>query len=238
MKLFRMTTLALAVSLALLMVAGCNSASAPVNSNLVTEPTRTDVKKGVSPQADSEVAVIETADFGKIVIELYPNLAPQMVERFKKLIKEGFYDGTAIHRINRESGLLQGGDPLTRDDNPMNDGAGNSTYPDLPGEFSDVPFERGTVGAARRGARPAMAGLPAKTEEQARQTANSQFFITLQREPNFDEDYAVFGRVIEGIGTADIIAGAPVVPGTERPAHKIVITKITLEPRQNYPAGN
>ena len=86
------------------------------------------VKKNVKPEVDAEVAVIEMADpaYGKIVIELYPNLAPKMVERFKQLIKEKFYDGTSFHRIDPELGIVQGGDPLSKDDNPMNDGTGNS----------------------------------------------------------------------------------------------------------------
>jgi cyclophilin family peptidyl-prolyl cis-trans isomerase len=192
------------------------------------------IKKGITPQPDDQVAVIETADFGTIVIELYPNLAPQMVERFKKLIRERFYDGTTFHRINPESGLIQGGDPLSRDDDPTNDGTGDSPYPNVPGEFSDIPFDRGTVGAARRGASPEIAGRPALTEAQARDTANCQFFITLKPQPQFDGDYTVFGQVISGINNADIISGAPVEPGTERPADKIVIKSISLQPRANY----
>ena len=63
-------------------------------------PRRTS-RRPFKPVADSEVAVIETADYGRIVIELYPNIAPQHVERFKRLINEKFYDGTAIHRSIR-----------------------------------------------------------------------------------------------------------------------------------------
>jgi len=112
------------------------------------------VQKGTEPQADTEVAVIETADFGTIVIELYPNLAPQMVERFKKLIHEGFYNGTTFHRLDPELGIIQGGDPLSKDSDPTNDGTGDSPYPNVPGEISDIPFDRGIVGAAiRSGAR-------------------------------------------------------------------------------------
>jgi cyclophilin family peptidyl-prolyl cis-trans isomerase len=183
------------------------------------------VKKGVKPEPDREVAVIET-DYGKIVIELYPNIAPQMVARFKQLAAEGFYNGTTFHRISPQ--LIQGGDPLSKDDEPNNDGTGNSPYPNLPGEFSDITYTRGVVGAARRGASPAFGNQPALTETQAYDTANCQFFITLQTMPQFDRRYTVFGRVIEGLNNAVIIGGAPVVPNTERPADKIIIKSITL----------
>lgn len=219
--------------LVLVFFAACNS-NDPKETDTLSE---TDVKRNVKPAPDSEVAVIETADYGTIVLELYPNLAPQMVAQFKRLVQEGFYNGSAIHRINATAGLLQGGDPLSKDDNPRNDGTGNSPYPDVPAEFSDIPFDRGTLGAARRGAAPSFGGRPGLTEEEARNSSNCQFFITLKREPQFDEEYIVFGSVIEGISNADVIAGAPVVPGTERPAQKIVIKSVTLQPRSKYPAN-
>ncbi|OLE50950.1 MAG: hypothetical protein AUG51_25435 [Acidobacteria bacterium 13_1_20CM_3_53_8] len=182
----------------------------------------------MKPVADTEVAVIDAGDYGKIVIELYPNIAPQMVARFKQLIKEGFYNGTTFHRVNPELGIIQGGDPLSRDNNPNNDGTGDSQYPNVPGEMSDIPYERGIVGAARKGASPMPGG--GMTETQARDTANCQFFITLKRVPDFDRNYTIFGRVIEGIKNAEIIAGAPVDAGTERPNPKIIIKSITLQP--------
>ena len=178
------------------------------------------VKTGVKPQPDSQVAVFETGDYGRIVIELYPNIAPQMVERFKKLIDEHFYDGTAIHRIDPDLGIIQGGDPQTKGSNTAVWGTGNSPYPNVPAEFSDIPYERGTLGAAR-------------TNDI--NTANCQWFITLKKQPAFDKKYTVFGRVIDGINNADVIMHAPTEQGTERPSDKVLIKSVTLQPRTNFP---
>jgi cyclophilin family peptidyl-prolyl cis-trans isomerase len=227
------------VFLPALVLSGCNKTTTAVRDfdNGADTVPRSDVNKGIKPQPDEQVAVIETADYDNIVIELYPNVAPQMVERFKKLIQEGFYNGTAFHRVNAASGLIQGGDPLSKDNDPDNDGTGDSENASVPGEFSDIPFDRGAVGAARRGASPEFAGRAAVTEAQARDTANCQFFITLKREPQFDEDYTVFGRVIDGITNAEIMMRAPVEEGTERPADKIVVKSVTLQPRAKYVAS-
>ena len=184
------------------------------------------VKRGLKPVPDEEVAVVET-DFGRIVIELYPNLAPQMVARFKQLASEGFYNGTTFHRTGPQ--LIQGGDPLSKDDDPRNDGAGNSPYPNLPAELSDVSYVRGMVGAARRGPAPAFGERPALTAKEAYDTGNCQFFITLMPMPQYEGQYTLFGRVVDGLGTADLIAGAPTIPGTEHPADKIIIKSITLK---------
>lgn len=233
-RLVKPTYTAVCCGLALLlMMAGCGNKTATRDSD---SDLNASIKRGVKPQPDAEVAVIEMENpaYGKIVIELYPNIAPKMVERFKQLIKEGFYNGTAFHRISPQLGIIQGGDPLSKDDNPNNDGGGDSPYPDLPAEFSDIPYERGIVGAARQGANPDFD----VTEEQARNTGNCQFYITLKRVQGFDGNYTVFGRVIEGLNNADVIAGAPVMPPTQRrpeasqPFDKIVIKSITLQPRK------
>ena len=191
------------------------------------------VKRGVKPEPDTEAAVIET-DFGRLVIELYPNIAPKMVERFKQLAREGCYNGTAFHRINPTTGVVQGGDPNSKDDDPRNDGAGDSPYPDLEAEFSDIPFDRGIVGAARQGPRPAFGNQPALSEEEAYNTANCQFYITTRRVAGWDEQYTVFGRVIEGMDNVGVISSAPVREGTESPAEKIVLRSVTLQPRANF----
>ena len=198
------------------------------NSNTTSKDTDTEtagakVKSAVKPQPDPEVAVIDTADYGRIVIELYPNIAPQHVERFKKLINEKFFDGTAIHRIDSKLGIIQGGDPLTKGGNSAAWGTGNSPYPNVPAEFSDIPYDRGTLGAAR-------------TSDV--NGANCQWFITLKKQPAFDKKYTVFGKVIDGIKNAEVIMTAPTQPGSERPADKVVIKSVTLQPRSNFPASN
>lgn len=203
------------VVLILFLASACNQNKS--NTNTPNEPA---ARTGVKPVADSQVAVIDTADYGRIVIELYPNIAPRHVERFKKLINEHFYDGTAIHRIDPNLGIIQGGDPLSRGGNQALWGTGNSPYPNVPAEFSDIPYDRGTLGAAR-------------TNDV--NTANCQWFITLKRQPAFDKKYTVFGRVIDGIKNAEIIMTAPTQPGSERPADKVVIKTVTLQPRTNFP---
>lgn len=215
-----------------LLIAGCGTKTATNSSN---SNLGANVKRGVKPVPDAEVAVIEMENpaYGKIVVELYPNIAPKMVERFKLLIKAGFYNGTAFHRIDSQLGIIQGGDPLSKDDNPNNDGAGDSPNPNLPGEFSDVPYERGIVGAARKGENTDPRRGPIMTDAQARETGNCQFFITLKSVPAFDENYTVFGRVIEGMNNADVIAGAPTEPSNpSQPSEKIVVKSITLQPRK------
>jgi cyclophilin family peptidyl-prolyl cis-trans isomerase len=218
-KLTLARPLAALVCLALaLSAAACGGEQKQAEKTFDDEDVGAPVRKGVKPEADAEAAVIET-DYGRIVVELYPNLAPQMVERFKTLARQKFYDGTAIHRIDPELGIIQGGDPNSRDAIPDNDGTGSSGLPNLPAEFSDVPYERGIVGAARA---------------QDVNSANCQFFITLKKQPAFDNRYTVFGRVIEGLGNADVIAGDKVVEGTSRPAVRIMVKSVTLAPRADF----
>ncbi len=194
-----------------------------VNDNTKNSNTNTaEIKKGAAPIADNEIAVIEMEQpvFGPIKMELYSNIAPKMVAQFKELAKEGFYNGTTFHRINRT--VIQGGDPNSKDDNPTNDGAGNSDKPNVPAEFSDIPFENGIVGAARG---------------PDNNSANSQFFIMLKSEPNFNNRYTVFGKVIEGMNNVRTISGVPTGASAsdsrmpERPLDDVKIKQITIQPK-------
>jgi peptidylprolyl isomerase len=186
--------------------------SKPVSKNSAAP----EIKKGVKPVADPEIAVIEmenSAAYGTIKIELYSNIAPKMVAQFKELAEAGVYDGTTFHRINDT--VIQGGDPLSKDDDPTNDGTGHSDKPNVPAEFSDIPYDTGIVGAAR---------------SQSPDSANSQFFIMLKPEPRFDGKYTVFGKVIDGMNNVRTISGVQPKEG-ERPVEPVRIKKITIEPR-------
>lgn len=175
------------------------------------------VKKGVAPIADSEVAVVEMEQpaYGKFTIELYSNIAPEMVKRFKELAQSGFYNGTTFHRIDPALGVVQGGDPLTKDANPANDGTGHSDKPNVKAEFSDIPFDTGSVGAARG---------------QDDDSANSQFFIMTKRQPDFDQRYTIFGKVIDGMNNIRVISGVP-RDGT-RPIDDVKIKSITIQSKR------
>jgi cyclophilin family peptidyl-prolyl cis-trans isomerase len=209
----------------LLAHAACGGETRNSNSAAGAGAANANVKTGVKPEPDAEVAVIEMEDpaYRKIVVELYPNIAPRMVERFKTLAREGFYNGTTFHRVEpptamNPGGVIQGGDPNSKDDDYTNDGGGQSSLPDLQPEYSDVPYEAGTVGAADAG--------PG--------TANSQFFISLGRNAGWDRRYTAFGRVISGMNDARVISGAPTRAGTTNPYPKVIIKTITLQPRASF----
>lgn len=194
-----------------LVITACTDPKTASNKNTAPE-----VKKGVTPVADDEVAVIEMENasaYGTIKIELYSNLAPKAVARFKELAREGVYDGTTFHRINQS--VIQGGDPLSKDTDPTNDGTGKSGKSNVQAEFSDIPYDTGIVGAARG---------------QDFNSANSQFFITLKRETGFDNRYTIFGMVIEGMINVRTISGVTPKEG-ERPIEPVRIKTVRIEPR-------
>jgi cyclophilin family peptidyl-prolyl cis-trans isomerase/HEAT repeat protein len=152
-------------------------------SSFITKPeglaSRNEIKKFITGFTKNPKAIIST-DKGDIEIELDYHLAPLAVYNFMKLIREKFYDGLIFHRVV-PAFVIQGGDP-------RGDGAGG------PGntircEYSDVPFERGTVGMATSG----------------KDSGGSQFFIMLSRAPHLDGRYTLFGKVTAGMETVDNI---------------------------------
>lgn len=125
---------------------------------------------------------IDLSTGGRVVIQLYPNVAPVHVERVKQLARAGFYDGVKFHRVI-DGFMAQTGDPTAT-------GQGGSQLPDLKAEFNPSPHLRGTVSMAR-----------AESED----SANSQFFIMLQPRFSLDRRYTAFGRVVSGMQYVDAI---------------------------------
>ncbi len=139
---------------------------------------------------------------GVIEIELLPDVAPKHVEQIKKLARDGAYNNVVFHRViagfMAQTGDVQNG----RLDgyNASVAGTGGSKYPDIPAEFSDIPFEKGVVGMAR---------------SQSPNSANSQFFIMFTEYPSLNNNYTVFGRVSAGQKVVDKIKkGSQAVGGS------------------------
>lgn len=153
---------------------------------------------------------IEMEDGGTILVELYPNVAPNAVNNFISLAEDGFYDGVIFHRVI-PGFMIQGGDP----DGLGTGGPGYS----IPGEFSsngiknELLHERGVLSMARSG-HPDSAG--------------SQFFIMHENSPHLNGDYAGFGKAIEGLDVVDEIANSE-VSEPETPKEDQVIKKMTVD---------
>ncbi len=144
----------------------------------------------MSPTADAQTTKLDPENTlymdlknGRVVIEMFPDIAPLMVARVKELTREGFYNNTPFHRVI-EGFMAQGGDPTGT-------GTGGSKLPDLPAEFTNKRhFLRGTVGAAR-------------TSDP--NSANSQFYIMFAPSPHLDGQYTIWGQVVQGMDLVDQI---------------------------------
>ncbi|WP_372892794.1 peptidylprolyl isomerase [Rhodosalinus sp.] len=142
---------------------------------------------------DPENTVLMELKDGTVTIELLPDVAPKHVERMKALARAGAYDNVAFHRVidgfMAQTGDVEHGD-MEDGWNPRRAGTGGSDLPDLPAEFSRIPHDRGTLGAAR---------------SQNPDSANSQFFISFKDNHFLNGQYTVYGRVIDGMAHVDAI---------------------------------
>ena len=153
-------------------------------------------------EKESEVAVIST-NFGDMVVEFYPDIAPMHVESFMALANEEYFNGTTFHRVI-PGFMIQGGDPNSRNENRATHGTGgragkffglgNEEDPStwlIPQEFSDTPHVKGILSMAR-------------TNDP--NSASSQFFVCHDNANFLDNNYTVFGKVIDGLDIIDEIA--------------------------------
>ena len=195
-----------------------------------------------------EVAVIET-DYGNIVLRFYEDDAPEHVKNFKKLTKEGFYDGTTFHRVIPDF-MIQGGDPNSKDDDRSNDGTGDPGYT-VKAEIKRY-HKRGALAGAR---------LPDNINPEKR-SSGSQFYIVqkgkwrdeeldyIERQmrkklneeqrkiymdiggyPALDGGYTVYGEVVEGMEVVDEIARVE-KDRRDNPLEPVVVKKVYLETRK------
>ena len=178
------------------------------------EPKKTES----TPAADGkEVAVFKTS-MGEIVAEFWPEVAPKTVENFKKLARQGFYDGTAFHRII-QGFMIQGGDPNTKD--PAKEaqyGGGGPGYT-IKAEFNERKHVRGVLSMAR-------------TPDP--DSAGSQFFLMLGAAPSLDNQYTTFGKLIKGEDVLTKIGDTPVGPDKRgersNPKQRIEVQSIKIVP--------
>jgi peptidylprolyl isomerase len=145
---------------------------------------------GTAQATGIEIQVAGQAN-GTITIDLFEEVAPQHAERITRLASEGAYDGVVFHRVI-EGFMAQTGDVEygKMGGNLSYAGRGGSTYPNLPAEFSDVPYDRGVVGMARA---------------QSPNSANSQFFIMFEPGYFLNGQYTVIGQVTKGMDVVDAI---------------------------------
>ena len=131
---------------------------------------------------------------GDVKIELFSDVAPNHVERIKKLANDGKYNGVVFHRVidgfMAQTGDVKFGNSASSDFDLKRAGMGGSDMPDLKQEFNNLPHDRGTLSMAR---------------SQDPNSANSQFFICFKPAPFLDRQYTVFGKVIEGMEFVDKI---------------------------------
>lgn len=141
--------------------------------------------------AEPENTLMIELEGGEVTIALRPDLAPQHVDRIKQLAREGVYDNVAFHRVidgfMAQTGDVEFGD-MEEGFDPQRAGTGGSKLPNLPAEFSDAPFERGTLGMARA---------------QNPDSANSQFFIMFAPASHLNGSYTVVGQVEQGMELID-----------------------------------
>ncbi|CUH80218.1 peptidylprolyl isomerase [Tropicibacter naphthalenivorans] len=148
---------------------------------------------------DPENTILMELKGGTVTIELLPDVAPEHTARMKELARAGKYDGVVFHRVidgfMAQTGDVEHGNADSDSFNMRRAGTGGSELPDLPAEFSKLPHDRGTLGAAR---------------SQNRNSANSQFFINFKDNSFLNGQYTVYGRVIDGMEHVDaIVRGEP-----------------------------
>jgi len=167
---------------------------------------------GCEKEEETPVVTMTIQGMGDIVLELYSDKAPNTVRNFVHLAKQGFYDGLTFHRVI-DGFMIQGGDPL-------GNGTGGPGY-SIKGEFPNNGFTQNDLSHLRGAI--SMARQSIDTD-----SAGSQFFIVQEDQVRLDGDYAVFGKVIDGMDIVDVIAQVD-TDRNDKPITPVVIEKVTVE---------
>jgi peptidyl-prolyl cis-trans isomerase B (cyclophilin B) len=168
----------------------------------------------MSTPASNEVAIIKTTE-GEMVLELWSDVAPGHVDNFKKLAKQGFYDGTCFHRVIKGF-MIQGGDPLTKDTAKESSWGTGGPEHRVKAEFNDRPHVRGVLSMAR---------------SQDPNSAGSQFFICHEDSRFLDRQYTAFGKLIKGDDVLEKIATTATRP-QDRPIKRMGVESIRIVPAE------
>jgi len=194
--------------------AGCDKKDSEVYKILTQQEIQALIEKVQNlpdiPVTENEKGIIKT-NLGTIELEFFPEVAPNHCANFKKLANAGFYDGVLFYRVI-PGFVIQGGDILTRDDNPQNDGTGDAGYT-LNAEFSTLRHDRGVLSTAREGGDVNSAG--------------TQFFICVASIPHLDGQYTVFGKVTKGMDVVDKIVASPRDP-RDKPLKNVVMEHVRV----------
>lgn len=175
--------------------------------------------------AGDEVAILETSR-GRMVVEFWEKDAPKTVANFKKLARQGFFDGTGFHRIIKGF-MIQAGDPKSKNPKATDLGTGDPGYK-IPDEFNARKHVKGVLSMAN-------SGTP--------NSAGSQFFIMHAAAPNLDGKYTAFGRLIQGTDVLDAIANSPTGPNAmmggekSRPLEWTTMKSVKIVPRASLAAA-
>ena len=186
-------TMSMGLALGLLSAGGAWAADPPAATTDKTAGTAKAATAPAKAPAD-EVAVFETSK-GKMVAEFWDKDAPQTVNNFKKLARQGYYDGTGFHRIIKNF-MIQGGDPKSKNPNAPDLGTGGPGYT-IKDEFNTHKHVKGVLSMAHSG---------------EANSGGSQFFVMHATAASLDGNYAAFGHLLEGMDVLDAIANTPVSP--------------------------
>jgi cyclophilin family peptidyl-prolyl cis-trans isomerase len=173
-------------------------------------------------QTATEVEAVVTTDLGTFRFEFAPDKAPKHVEQFLARARQGYYDGSAFHRVVA-NGIIQGGDPLLKNPKTPKAQWGTGGLSLLGNEFSDMKHERGVVSTV---------SIPGKANSEG-----AQFFVCIAPQPPLDGKFSTFGRVTEGMDAVEKISQVPADANgiTEKPVR---ILKVTIEKKREEPFVN